>query len=373
MAQPATSDPSTPGAIGMKAIDFGQLLSSQLIGSLVDFFLTGALVVQIVIYHISFPKDSRAFKAIVYGLLVLVLSRLCLVAYEVQYLFAAGFGDIERLASQSTHQYSPFMAPIIISIVQHFFAYRIFSLERRCWPVCVLISVLSLGQCAVGLAAIIVLQLSSKPLDTRLELIDDLSRAWYISGIATALVNTFTTAFVLSRVRSVDPTTKQAVRNVVRFTIESNVASAVVEIVSLALLEAYPDSTFYIGTSFLLPSVYSNMLLTTLNYRAIVRHQQASPESTEVVFQEASSRRSTLLQPPSNSDPGVKTHDQRRVSFVDSVTLGSVGSVPAGGPSVRPSEEKENVQHQHNYLPHAEHFRRGDVEVRVDEERSVVL
>ncbi|KAF7307661.1 hypothetical protein MKEN_01126000 [Mycena kentingensis (nom. inval.)] len=377
-------------------INFGEILSSQLIGSLIDFFLNGVLVLQIIVYHICFPKDARAFKILgalafaaihrllrvqVYSLLVVMTGRLGIIAYEQQKLFAAGFGDLANLATQDKQQWSPFFAPVLICVVQTFFAYRIFSLERRSWPICVFIVLLAFAQCGVGLAALLQLYVGHQSTMARkLLTIQRLAKAWYASGSIAGIINSVTTAYILLRVKHVSSSTRQAVRDVVRFTIETNSMSALVEILALALLCKYPDSTYYTGPSLLLPAVYTNMLLATLNYRALVRHQQATPESSkasqEAVVKEAGSRRSTLLQPPMEPIIGVTRSDtsSRRVSFVDSVTLGSGGTALVLD-GTRPSDDNKQYQNYHpGHLFHAQDYRRpGDVEIRVDEERSVVV
>ncbi|KAF7292023.1 hypothetical protein MIND_01228100 [Mycena indigotica] len=272
-------------ATGPSPPSFGQLLSSQLVGVLLDFLLTGALFVQILIYRICFPKDTFAVQLLVYSLLLLMLARVALVAYETQYFFADGFGNALRLAGQSQRQYSFAFVPVTVSIVQHYFGYRIFSLDRRMWPVCILISCLSLAQCGLGYAAFgIVVDGSPAALLTKLQLTTRIVRSWLITGMATALVNTLTTVFVLLRMRegSFNRSTHQAVASIVRFTVESNAASAVVEIVSLALLESFPATTYYVGSTVLLPSVYTNMLLATLNFRAVVRQQRAAGPAAAV-------------------------------------------------------------------------------------------
>ncbi|KAF7292017.1 hypothetical protein MIND_01227400 [Mycena indigotica] len=361
----------TVHALVIRSTVFGQLLSSQLIGMLFDCVLTGALFIQMLVYHICFPKDSVAFKTLVYGLLLLMLGRLCLIAYEAQYFYADGFGDVARLSTQTRHQYSYALVPITVCIVQQFFGYRILSLDRRLWPVCLLISLLSLGQCCVAYVGLgIVYAGSPASLLSKLALVSNLVRAWYITGMLTALLNTVTTVMALLRLRSINSLTKRAVQNVVRFTIESNAASTVVEIVSLALLQAYPTTTYYVGTSVLLSGVYTNMLLATLNYRAIVRQQSAPPstEATATTAPSVPSRPSTLVQPATE-----KVHPR------DSVTIRSGSSVPTDGGSTRQSQDNlkqrpQSVQQRPlNSLPPAENYRPGDVEIRVDQERSSVV
>ncbi|KAF7292022.1 hypothetical protein MIND_01228000 [Mycena indigotica] len=319
--------------------DFGRLLSSQLIGVLIDFLLMGALFLQMIVYRICFPKDALAFKLLVSGLLLLMLSRLFLLVYETQYFFAEGFGDGMRLAGQSRRQYSYALAPITLCIVQHFFDSRIFSLDRRLWPVCLLISFLSLSQCGVGCAAFGIVYVGSPAsLLSKLALVTDLVRMWYILGMATALISTVTTVFVLLRMRAgnFNRSTKQALASVVRFTVESNAASAVVEIVSLALLQAYPNTTYYLGSTLLLPSVYTNMLLATLNYRAVVRQQRTAGSATAMTVM--ASQQSVAPAHVMDLPAVAKVSSRDSVAGADRRTSGSSGVADLG--SVQQSQER---------------------------------
>ncbi|KAF7318386.1 hypothetical protein HMN09_00347700 [Mycena chlorophos] len=352
-----------PGSIG--GLDSAEILSAQLIGALLEFLLAGAFLVQLAIYRICFPRDSRAFKLLVYSLALLLLVRVCLTGYQTQHLFAAGYGNVEILFAVTKHQYSRTFAPIIVCIVQHFFSYRIFYLARRFWPVCILISILSLAQCGVGLAAFTLVYVGPGPglQSVKTPLINDLGRAWYAGGVATALVNTLTTAFILFRVRSAYHTTQQAVRRLIRVTIESNAVSAALEVISLALLQAFPGDPYYVGASYLLSGVYSNMLLVSLNYRVLIRQQRASWEA------------STLSQAPQSVDLE-KNHDRERRNTTsgpageqrESATIGdgSVGLLDgASSASVRISDSEDNSKRMR-------HSKTGTVEIRVEEERSVV-
>ncbi|KAF7318388.1 hypothetical protein HMN09_00348000 [Mycena chlorophos] len=352
-----TPDPSATESSSAASFDFAELLSAQLIGALLDFMLGGAFLVQLVIYRICFPKDSRVIQILVYGLALLTLLRIGLTGYQTQDLFAAGFGDVARLATEIQRQYALPLVPITLSIVQHFFSYRIFSLDRRFWPICILISILSLAQCSVGLAGFALLLKGPDPFDDEQNIIDDLGRAWYAGGMTTSLINTLTTAFILLRVRTIDQTTHQAVRRVVRLTIESNAVSTALEIISLALLQAFPDDPYYIGPSYMLPGVYSNMLLVTLNYRALIRQQRATSQT------------STLIRAP----PTVDLEKNRRGTAPagqgqrDSATIGTGSVGPAEGGSVRTRISDETTRHHHG-----PHLKIADVQIRVEEERSVV-
>ncbi|KAF7318399.1 hypothetical protein HMN09_00349100 [Mycena chlorophos] len=354
-----TPDSSATDSSSAASFDFAELLSAQLIGSLCDFMLGGAFLVQLVIYRICFSKDSRVFQILVYGLALLQIARICLVGYETQDLYAAGYGNFEILATEPQRQHSLIFGPIIICIVQHFFSYRSFFFDRRCWPICILISILSLAQCSVGLAWFALFFRGPDPLDDELNIIDDLGRAWYAGGMTTAVINTLTTAFILLRFHAVNQSTQQAVRRIVRFTIESNAVSAALEVVSLALLQAFPDDPYYVGTSYLLPGVYSNMVLVTLNYRVLIRQRRATSQTSTFPRAPVDLEKSRPNTQAAPVGPGRER---------ESTTIGAGSVGPAEGGSVRTRISDETTPASHH---HGAHLKIADVQIRVEEERSV--
>ena len=61
---------------------------------------------------------------------------------DIYYWFIAGFGDMDRLKnSRFSAIDSPTIDAIISLIVQGFFCYRIWTLNKRMWWVCVIVSI----------------------------------------------------------------------------------------------------------------------------------------------------------------------------------------------------------------------------------------
>ncbi|THU81381.1 hypothetical protein K435DRAFT_556720, partial [Dendrothele bispora CBS 962.96] len=97
-----------------------------LVGFNLNWGLLGITIVQIYIYHLSFPNDSKYLKCIVYFLAVIDLSSSILIMADNYRWFGAGFGNMNTL---TTPRLAPTACPIldgfIALVVQLFYSYRI--------------------------------------------------------------------------------------------------------------------------------------------------------------------------------------------------------------------------------------------------------
>ncbi|KAI9452096.1 hypothetical protein F5148DRAFT_521619 [Russula earlei] len=103
-----------------------------LFGGLLNWFLSGVLVVQCYVYSYNFPQDKRHLKMIVYIVLFLETIQTVLNGADLYYWFISGYGDLTHLSSPFA---SSFDVPIIESVVsltvEFFFAYGIWVLSSQ--------------------------------------------------------------------------------------------------------------------------------------------------------------------------------------------------------------------------------------------------
>ncbi|KAI0289820.1 hypothetical protein BC826DRAFT_586295 [Russula brevipes] len=122
--------------------DIANLAAPILFGPLINWSLYGLLCVQIYVYSYSFPSDRRGVKLLAYFVFLLETAQTVLTGTDVYYWFIEGFGDAERL--KNSH-FAPVDIAIIDSIisliVQEYFCYRIWTLSRQSWGLCILIAV----------------------------------------------------------------------------------------------------------------------------------------------------------------------------------------------------------------------------------------
>ncbi|KAJ6601521.1 hypothetical protein B0H10DRAFT_2082246 [Mycena sp. CBHHK59/15] len=257
MASPSGPPPLPP--------NIGTITSSTLIGSLLNFFLFGTLLIQVYVYNICFPKDRLAIKRIVYFVFLCMALCTCLNAADAHYWYASGFGDIVKFGQAGFSPfYTPIMGSVIALIVQLFFCYRISVFRTNAVWATALIALASFVQAAGGIGGGIKAYIAANEQHDQTRTI--LVHMWLVGdavadiGIAVAMTHLLT--------KATEPQTRDLVRGVVRLVIETNMFCASVAIIGLVLFAALPTEDYFICPTMILPGIYANTLLVLLNNRA---------------------------------------------------------------------------------------------------------
>jgi hypothetical protein len=251
--------------------DVTRLAIPLLFGPLCNWALYGILCVQIYVYSYNFPQDSRPIKFLAYFVFLLETVQTALTGADIYYWFVAGFGDVDRL--RKSH-YGPMDVPIITAvislIVQGYFCYRIWVLNKRSSWVCWIIAVAAVTQSAAQVWS------SIKPLvDGEIKIVKTAIYIWSISSsLADILI---AVAMTLLLRRAIGNFSSFVLVRVVRLTVETNTLTATLAIASLVLYVAFPNELYFIFTVEIIGKVYSNTLLVSLNNRIYLRDHQ-SPE-----------------------------------------------------------------------------------------------
>ena len=118
------------------------------------------------VYSYNFPDDGRRLKLlgmrnshpllslstdnsshIVYTVFLLETVQTALTGADVYYWFASGYGDLNRLAIPFASAIDvPIMESIVSAMVQFFYAYRVWILSNKSWPICSLICLVGRSQ-----------------------------------------------------------------------------------------------------------------------------------------------------------------------------------------------------------------------------------
>jgi len=265
---------ATPIATSSSAIptDIARITGPLLFGPLVNWGLYGVLCVQIYVYSYNFPDDKPIVKCLAYLAFLLETVQTALTGADVYYWFIAGFGNVERL--KDSH-FAAIDIPIIHStisfVVQGYFCYRIWTLNRRSSKLCVLIALLtilsSIGSGWGGIES----AMAKKFAVSR--------RAFYVWSIPSALVDTaiaIAMTLLLSRARDEGGRYSNFIMlRLVRLTIETNALTASVAITSFILYVAFPNDIYYVFTTAIIGKIYTNTLLVSLNNRIYFRDHPA--------------------------------------------------------------------------------------------------
>ncbi|KAJ7214202.1 hypothetical protein C8J57DRAFT_1601732 [Mycena rebaudengoi] len=268
---------------------YSVIVSSQLIGSLLNFFLFGLLTAQTHTNSASPRTDTALNSSAIYFVFVSMLVCTCLNAADVHYWFAAGFGDISRFEDPRFGRfYTPLWGSVIALIVQCYFCYRIAVLvNKRLWPWVAVIALVSCAQCAGGMGAGILSYIHANRIVDRPR--DILVDMWLIGGAAADVMIAVAMTLVLLRMVTL-PATRDLVKGIVLLILETNTFSAITAVIGLTLFKTIPNTTYYICPTMMLPGMYNplkfkfplpnrrdvfpsyaNTLLATLNNRAVAK------------------------------------------------------------------------------------------------------
>ncbi|KAJ7762372.1 hypothetical protein DFH07DRAFT_408930 [Mycena maculata] len=253
--------------------NYSHTVSPYLVGTLLDFFFFGTLLAQVYVYRVCFPKDRLGIKFLVYFILLAMTLFICLHAADTEYWFGTGFGQIERFADvRNMDIYAPIMGSFIAMLVQIFFCYRIVVIRRAAWPLAFLIALISMVQCAGGMGWGVLEYMDVNATDENLDDLHDRERSIFIhleligDTVANVLIAITMTYLLLKA--DVGPAMRGLVENVVRLVVETNIFSATIALLSFLLFVGIPDTSYFVCPAVILPGIYANTLLASLNSRA---------------------------------------------------------------------------------------------------------
>ncbi|KAJ7433890.1 hypothetical protein B0H11DRAFT_2208679 [Mycena galericulata] len=257
---------------------YAPIVTPQLIGSLLNFFFFGMLLVQSYIYRLCFPKDTLGMKFIVYFILLATTVCTCLNAADVEFWFGTGFGDIARFDDpRNSRIYMPLLGSLIAMLVQIFFSLRMAGM--RTWPISVLVFLIAMLQCAGGMGTGILSYMEAAAVhDTKRTVFVYL---WLIGGAAVDLLIAVTMTILILKTPTAP---RDIVKTVVRLIIETNALSAIAAFLGLILYVGLPNTTYWTCPTMVLPAISANTLLLALNHRRADSEIESPTAATSAVY-----------------------------------------------------------------------------------------
>ncbi|KAI0261387.1 hypothetical protein BC834DRAFT_972791 [Gloeopeniophorella convolvens] len=274
MSTPTSSlPPLVPGALPPVPPNIAEGTAPILLGTLFNWCMYGILLVQVYLYSYYFPDDKRAIKFLVYSVFILETVQTALTAADIFYWFADGFGNVIRLDNPYISFVDvPIIASFVSFVIQSFFAYRIWVLEKSLWWLIVAIEGISASQAIAGIVG-----------GVKGHIYGHFSKShraiayvyvWLIGdAVADVLIAVSMTYLLLrSRKQEYQFSSNSILAKIVRLTIETNAASATVAIVALVMFVGWPHHNYFYCPTAVLGKIYSNTLLVTFNNRISFRH-----------------------------------------------------------------------------------------------------
>ncbi|KAF8201206.1 hypothetical protein K438DRAFT_1821575 [Mycena galopus ATCC 62051] len=295
------------------------LAGPRLLGLVFNWALLGVLTTQVYIYHISFPKDKRFLKIIVYVVYVLDWAQTCSATYDAFQWFVYGWGNIPALYGLYTGFLNvPILSSIIGAIVQIFFGWRIWTISESkiTFGVIILLALLQLG--GGGAVAYYIYNDASEVARSV-----GLVRAVGIRLAGSATVDTVIavsmTYFLLrSRGQALNHINTVLTR-LIRLTIETGTVTAIAAIVDLIFFVRAHNGLHQVS-GVILCKLYSNTLLVLFNNRLVMKSETNMHELSGSSFEPTFRRKNMAKDVESNLQPTLRDLDSVEMKSMENGT-----------------------------------------------------
>ncbi|KAJ7118907.1 hypothetical protein C8R44DRAFT_854007 [Mycena epipterygia] len=278
--------------------EIGQLTIPLFIGTVLNWALLGALVVQVYIYFLAFPNDRPFVKILIASIFVAELLQTLGDSRDILRAFGAGWGNPEVLDEVGWAWFSvPVLGSIIACAGQMFFAWRIYIIANNSACIPAVIATVTVVQLGAGIWSGVNIsragkfsllefdRLSTPVVRVRLRTSPaDANSAYFqvwLAGTALAdLIIVSATLFYLIKARQpmFRTSTYAVLSRIIQVTVETGLLCAVFAIVDLYLYVTFKGNNYHLAVCIWLSKVYSNSIILILNSRAHIGH--ASPSNS---------------------------------------------------------------------------------------------
>ncbi|KAH9948270.1 hypothetical protein B0H21DRAFT_249705 [Amylocystis lapponica] len=289
---------------------FGLIFAVSFVGML---FL-GIVVAQMYLYYTRYPRDPLWIKLFVAWVFTLDVCGGIFTIWWLYYMFISNWGNFKVFeAGNWLLCTDPLLLGLLACSVQLFFARRVKILTNNIW--------LTLMICACALATLAgafgsmaeFLILEQFALLYKMRAVAIL---WLLPGCIADLTITISLSWFLRKKKSGFKTTDRLVDKIVRLTIQNGLLTTAVAAVDL-ILYLSSGQPYHIAMSLLLPRLYLNTVLSSLNSRDYL-HPESEGDNSGIIT--ASNLRSLGNRHPANAEVMVHVEAHEMVDTVKSDT-----------------------------------------------------
>lgn len=250
------------------------------------FSLSGCFNMQFIVYCRVYFCESWHTKSLVIVIWLLDLSHSAFVAVALWDSIIATYGDLSKVDTipwciGPTIE----LTALITFLVQSFFAYRIYKLQRKKFSVAIPIVALSFARLIMASIT------NSEMLRLKSYSIFFQRFSWvFTSGLLlSVLVDIMITTFLCYFLRRNRPRFTDTIRIIdalTLWTIQTGLVTSTVAIATLVCWKIMPSNRVFLGIHFAVAKLYANSLLATLNARKQIRNgkQSTNNQPMSIVF-----------------------------------------------------------------------------------------
>ncbi|KAG1837489.1 hypothetical protein F4604DRAFT_2000616, partial [Suillus subluteus] len=242
--------------------------------------LYGVLATQLYTYHQARFQDTRLIKSIVYGLFVIETLQLVMATHDSFHTLALGWGNILDLSNVWFSWFDlPFLTGLTSATIQCFYAWRLYILSKS-YVLAITISAIALVQGSAAMAEGIQIYISQNVPGTQEDTFKTTAVCVWLGGTALCdIIICCAMFYFLSKSRTGFRATDSMLNRLIKITIETGMASAVIAIIELTLFLIFKHNFYHVVPAFMLSKLYSNSFLVLLNSRKSIKRSTNSESS----------------------------------------------------------------------------------------------
>ncbi|OJA18596.1 hypothetical protein AZE42_06570 [Rhizopogon vesiculosus] len=276
----------------MTEVNIAQDYGPMLIGGLLAFGLSGCANMQFIVYWRQYSCEAWRAKSLVIATWLLDLCHSAFVAIALWDAIIVPFGDMSKLDNIPwSVGLAVQLTAMITFIVQSFFAYRIYRLQKK--RIIVVIPIVALAFVRLVAASVSMGEMIRLQSYTAFVQHPYTNRIFTLGLVLSAVVDIMITillCYFLRKNRTVIKTTTRIIDTLTLWTIRNGSITCAAAIATLICWSVMPQNRIFLGLHFVIAKLYAISLLATLNSRTRIRDGRQQSTATDgplpIVFPE---------------------------------------------------------------------------------------
>ncbi|EGN98316.1 hypothetical protein SERLA73DRAFT_183263 [Serpula lacrymans var. lacrymans S7.3] len=248
-----------------------------LIGVILNVALYGIMITQTFLYFTTYKKDRLWMKFFVSFLFIADTVN---AVFDIVYIYdslVVHFGDDTYLATANwVFGTDPAMTGIIGSMVQAFFAWRVYIISRNLWTTCAILGCAAAGcLCSIGTS----IGIGIVPQFIEFQKFQVVVIIWLVCAALGDVLITISLVWHLNTHKTGFSSTDDVINRIVKLTVQTGFITAVWAVVDLVIYLTF-STGLHLIFNVTLSKLYTNSLMSSLNSRGGWKFTQSSENST---------------------------------------------------------------------------------------------
>ncbi|KAI0043719.1 hypothetical protein FA95DRAFT_1563039 [Auriscalpium vulgare] len=250
--------------------DAATVIGPIFVGNVINWLLMGSLVVQVYMFHISYPSERIRIRLLVYIVFLLDVVQTVFGTHQAWFYMIANWSKPGTLDAEPWSAATiPIMCGLIAAIVQIFYAWRIWRMKDS-----VVMHVFSLMIAAIALAQGVTAVVASsiiqeRPTQRNLLHLHPAFEFWLAGSFVADVLICGCMIWILYDAKTQTMWTESGslFNRLILNAIQTGLVTVICATVDLALFVHFENANYHLTPAYILGKLYSNSLMVTLNAR----------------------------------------------------------------------------------------------------------